>query len=503
VRAAEWIQSLGRAEDHAELVAHHLAEALELGVDVGGRARRALAAAARRALALHAYGGALDYSRRALALWPDDDAGRAQLLGIHARAAAVAEADTSGLRAAIDALEQAGDVEAAAQLAAFAANASWNANRRPDAEELVARGEALLAGREPTPALCAILAEKARLSGYVDDPDVAEATAREALLLAERFDLPDLRAESIANLANLAWVRGEYERSGQLNDEALAAAPPGSRQSLRAMVNRSLVGLTRADGPAVRSSLERALEAAQRLGDAQFVIWISTAAIYESYFKLGRWDEALERLAAVMRDVERAGGSYMESNLYTERAMILAARGQEAEARADIDVALAALDTNRDVQFQASLLTSAIPVYDILGDRQRATELLERLMSIGRPSSRFAPPLFAETVVAIGRFGFGDRFLARFDGAHRHRRLEAARLVWTGSAAEAAELYASAGPQEEATTRLFAAEQLAETGRAAEAAAQLERGLAFFRAVGARRIVEQFGGGLVPAAAAE
>ena len=56
---------------------------------------------------------------------------------------------------------------------------------------------------------------------------------------------------------------------------------------------------------------------------------------------------------------------------------------------------------------------------------------------------------------------------------------------------EAADIYAGASPQEEATARLLAAEQLRAAGRTAESAVQLERGLAFFRAVGARRIVEQ------------
>jgi predicted ATPase/class 3 adenylate cyclase len=491
VGAAGWIEALGRADDHAELVAYHLAEAFDLGLDTGDRLVEALAAAARRAIALNAYAGALDYSRRALARPIKDDARRAHLLAVHARALAILHADTSALRGAIDELESIGDVEAAAELAAFAANAAWNANRRPEAEELVARGEALLAGREPTRALCAVLSEKARLSGFVDDPDVAEATARGALALAERFELVELRAECIATLANIAWTRGEYERSAELNEEALAVAPPASRQALRAMVNLSLAALAAADGATVRASLARSLEAAQRLGDAQFVVWIMAPVIWENYFSLGRWDEALERLTAVIRDVERTGGSYMQSNFYVGRAMIVASRGGGVEAHADLDLAVAFLETNRDIQFQASLLTAAAPVYDILGDRPRAAALLDRLLEIDAPHPGFAPPFLADTVIAIARLGYAGRFLERFAEARPHRRFEAAHLVWTGRAVDAADIYAGASPQEEAAARLFAAEQLRAAGRTAESAVQLERGLAFFRAVGARRIVEQ------------
>ena len=217
-------------------------------------------------------------------------------------------------------------------------------------------------------------------------------------------------------------------------------APPASRQALRAMANRSLAELAAADGASLRASLARSLEAAQRLGDAQFVAWMMAPVIWENYFSLGRWDEALEKLAAVIRDVERAGGSYMQSNFYVERAMILASRGRDAEAQADLDLAVAFLETNRDIQFQASLLTAAVPVYDILGDRARAAALLDRLLGIGRPTTTFAPPLLADTVIAIARHGYGGRFLERFAGALPHRRFDAACLVWTGRAVEAADI---------------------------------------------------------------
>jgi hypothetical protein len=495
IRAADWIESLGRTDDQAELVAHHLGVALELGADVADRLSDALARAARRALALHAYRGALEYSRRALEL-PGRDADRPQLLAVHARALAIVEADTTALTGAIDALERTGEPEEAAELAAFAANAAWNANRRPEADQLIARAEALVRGRGPSKALCAVLSEKARLSGYVDDPDLVEPIAREALALAKELQLAEQQAESISTLASLAWVRGEYERAGELNDEAFAVAPPISRQSLRALINRALSYLAAADGAGLRANLDRALEAAQRLGDAQFVNWIMAPVIYEELVNLGRWDEALERIAAVLRQTESAGGSYMESNFHAERAIVLAARGRDAEARADLDAVISALETNSEIQFQASLLVAAAPAFDILGDGVRAAEMLERLIEFQPPSRTFAPPLFAEAAVAIARHGYAERFLERFAEARPHRRLEAARLVWTGRAVEAAEIYAGASIFEEATARVFAAEQSGDR-------AQLERGLAFFRAVGARRIVERAEAALVPAAAAE
>jgi class 3 adenylate cyclase len=86
--AAGWIESLGRGEDHAEMLAHHYQAAVDLaraaGQDTAGfapRARTALHAAGDRAVALHAFAAAAGYYRAALALWPPDaQAQRAGLL---------------------------------------------------------------------------------------------------------------------------------------------------------------------------------------------------------------------------------------------------------------------------------------------------------------------------------------------------------------------------------------------------------------------------------------
>ena len=66
----------------------------------------------------------------------------------------------------------------------------------------------------------------------------------------------------------------------------------------------------------------------------------------------------------------------------------------------------------------------------------------------------------------------------------------AAGLVYAGRTADAADLYGFIGsPEEEAVTRLLAAEQLIDAGRRAEGDAQLLQAIAFYRAAGATRIV--------------
>src|SRR5947209_3847501 len=121
-RAAEWIESLGRPEDHAEMVAHHYASALDLaraaGQDVGAfadRARAAMREAGDRAAALNAHAQAATYYAEAIEL-VDDDRERFELLLRRGRARfnGVGEG-TDDLEQARDGLQAAGDREGAAE----------------------------------------------------------------------------------------------------------------------------------------------------------------------------------------------------------------------------------------------------------------------------------------------------------------------------------------------------------------------------------------------------
>ena len=82
-RAAEWLASLAgdRAEDHAEMLAHHYREALALaeaagvdGTSLREPARRAFTEAAQRALSLNASAAAYELAQEALALTEPGDA---------------------------------------------------------------------------------------------------------------------------------------------------------------------------------------------------------------------------------------------------------------------------------------------------------------------------------------------------------------------------------------------------------------------------------------------
>jgi predicted ATPase len=79
VRAAGWLESLGRPQDHAEMLAHHYLSAMDLAratsqdtADLAPQARAALRAAGDRAFTLGGIATAAGFYRAALALWPQD-----------------------------------------------------------------------------------------------------------------------------------------------------------------------------------------------------------------------------------------------------------------------------------------------------------------------------------------------------------------------------------------------------------------------------------------------
>jgi predicted ATPase len=93
-RAGEWIEALGRLEDHAELLAYHYKQALELARAAGtsddpilvDRAREWSRAAGERALALSSYASAAEFFADAIALSGSEDPVRPRLLLQRARA---------------------------------------------------------------------------------------------------------------------------------------------------------------------------------------------------------------------------------------------------------------------------------------------------------------------------------------------------------------------------------------------------------------------------------
>ena len=150
LHAAGWIESLGRPDDHAEMLAHHYLSALDLAGaanqdagDLAPRARSALEGAGDRALVLNAFAAAAGFYRAALGLWPEGET--KQCAGLLFRLAlalggAGEDADGAALEQARSALAAVGDRAGSAEAEARLGELWWLKGDR-------ARASSISAGR--------------------------------------------------------------------------------------------------------------------------------------------------------------------------------------------------------------------------------------------------------------------------------------------------------------------------------------------------------------------
>ena len=175
-RAAAWIESLGRPEEQAEMLAHHYLQALELaeaaGVDAAALnepARNALRDAGDRAATLYASDAAERFYDAALALWPEETRSGRSSSSADPFSAQRAEAEIrERLAEARDALLAAGDKGKAAEAEMLISTSFWMQGEQEPAAEHAERATALIADAQPSRSVVWVLlrlSSRASLAG--------------------------------------------------------------------------------------------------------------------------------------------------------------------------------------------------------------------------------------------------------------------------------------------------------------------------------------------------
>jgi class 3 adenylate cyclase/tetratricopeptide (TPR) repeat protein len=482
VAAADWIESLGRADDHAELVAHHLASAVELGVAVGDRTRITFRRAGDRARALGVWPAAARYYAQALESWPSGDAEYPRVVASSAEAHARATGETEQFGQALDALEAADMWEEAARLVATAAMTVWYATGDPN--PFLERGLKFLEGRPASPVRGQLLAESARVHWFRGEYERAQEELAGATALLPAHGSNDLRATLLTLQGVVAMWAGDLDEARRLTDAAIAVAPIGSSSRFRAVANRAMFEWAEGDLEAQEPLQAAAVEEAERAGDLPNLRWLVWTNILNASL-FGRWDEALRRAEEQIA----LGPHYTLDSLLNLKAYLLAARDQLGPARACLDEAMVLTEKIPDAQSAIPGLLQAGWAALVLGDEDLARRLAERAYPIALEIQHRTPGLDANVAVLISRTGGAEKWRAIHERDARTRRLRAAMLMFEGRVVEAADAWALVSPHDEAVARVEAARQLAASGQTREADLQLERGLAFFRAVGATKIV--------------
>jgi class 3 adenylate cyclase len=381
--AAGWIESLGRPDDHAEMLAHHYLAALDLAraarqdtAELAARARTALQRAGDRALALNALAAAAGYYRAALTLWPQDShQQRANLLrllgtvlreagelnqagatlaeGIQAAAEAglpAAQARVRVLLADVRNIRGAGNAETLAECEAAAAVLDSERDLDGLAEALtligrqrfwlgdVAGGQEALERAIACAQQCGNHRTQMRASHWlavtfhVLPIPVPAATARAEQLLETASGDPWAEADLLKPLCVLyAYLGRPADARAALARSQEIFSNLGAELALaESAIPAGMVGLVIGDRAAAERSLRHGYEACRAMGERGYVFAIGEL-LAEALYAQGHFQEAQQILDELRTDQTPDAIAAQLGRL--TQAKLLAGRGQFAAAR--------------------------------------------------------------------------------------------------------------------------------------------------------------------------
>jgi class 3 adenylate cyclase len=499
--AAEWIGGLARPEDHAEMVAYHYLQALELGeaagIDVGAFAEpagAALADSGDRAFGLNAFDAAARHYRAALDLLPVGDTRRGRLLvRLGESHFLLGETDIPLLEQGVEELLAVGDIERAADAERTISEQAWLAGDRDVAFEHADRALGLVEAASQSPAKAHALGHASRLRMLSSDYEESLRFGREALAMAEELGLDDLRAAVLNNVGVARVALGDEEGIADLERAVEAARKTADGFELSRAKGNLAAQLW---GQGSLSEADRLWDEshadASQYGQMGFARWFRAIKV-DKHYELGRWDESLSQADAFIAEIESGSPHYLASQVYLARALVHLGRGEDSTVLSDAQKALDAGRRAKDPQILYLTLASAAHIHCQLGDVETAKALAEEFLRAVESGEELAFSLaylhvLAWTLVEAGRGAELAAAAARFDTPWARAGVAFAE----GDPVRAAEICAEMGAvTEEAYARLAAARQLAGEGRRAEADEELHRALAFYRSVGAKRYVQE------------
>jgi tetratricopeptide (TPR) repeat protein len=498
--AGEWIESLApdRTEDRAEMLAHHYGAAVEYaraaGQDAAAIAERAGAAcveAADRALGLNAFQAAADFYGRALELWPQGSEPPAQLRLRRAQAlhAVGDEQAEPALVDARDALLAAGASAEAALAESLISHIWWHRGHQARSRELVNRAVELVEDAPDSAAKARVLTMAASSFMVALENDEAIRLGREALAIAEALDLGDIQAHALDNIGSARVNSGDMAGVDDLERSIDIADSVNSPEAARGYTNIAAICVGRGELTRARELYHEARRVSERFGNPGNLRFVLGFEPFLDYC-FGDFDAAGRKADAIIAEHESGSPHILTSLTFVIRGLIRVARGQiddaAADARQAIEVGGAALaQRGGDVGWAAGVLTES-------GNVEEARRVAIELIEARRANVRTLQVLVGLAVVAE-RLGVASdlRELLELDEAGS-RWVAGARAILAGDDLDAAEIFAAIPSlPDEAAARVRAARRLLDEGREPEANEQLERALAFWRAVGATRYVAE------------
>jgi class 3 adenylate cyclase/tetratricopeptide (TPR) repeat protein len=486
--AAEWIDSLGsgRAEDRAEMLAHHFGAALEFArasgqetAELETRARYAFRDAGERALALSAIPTALRFFANALEVWPEKHEEWPSVVLRHAQAdMSVSQGgEQPQVERALERMLEAGDVEDAAEAELLLAECDWFAGRSDSAFSRLDHARALMADRPASKSKATTYAENSRFLMLASRTDEAVEVGRQALALAKEIGLRELQASALNNIGTARADAGDLEGLADIDEAFAIAETISSVEALRALGNKASITADLRDLPSAHELYEQIVELSERWGISGFASWCKMELAFLD-FLAGSWDAAFRGAESFLAGAGEA--HYMETLARQVQAEIFFGRGETARAVAESQLAVAFAQTAKDPQSLYPTLATHAHLHVLAGRRSEANELADELMQLVTEREFHANRWATELAFALddlGRPGEAAGVLERLANPTPWRN--AALAYANGDRVGAADVLSEMGNHtDEAYARLRAAEE----GASSE---QRDRALAFYRDVGA------------------
>jgi class 3 adenylate cyclase/tetratricopeptide (TPR) repeat protein len=457
--AATWLEGKAgeRVEDHAEVLAHHYLQALELteaagasSDDLGPSARRYLALAGERAVGLDT-ARAEALLRQALTLCAEDDPERPELMTRFASALLqrgnVREAAETLDRALVR-LRAADNPEATARALMLRSEIA-KGNAEAGHPEYAREAIALLESGAPTAALVDAhvqLASSLHITGAL--AEAVDAIDR-GIELAQQFGVPvPARAHSIRGVCR-AFL-GDRTGLDEMDTGLQLLLEQGGGAEVARLMNHYAIVRYVLDGPAAAiADFEHGVSFSRERGLIQ-IGTLMEVNLVETLAETGRVDEALERTTRLAIDAGTTGNALAHQQATMTQAIILTARGDASFAIENTDVLLGA-GSNLD-QFVTGTATVARAL--LLAGRTeeahaRLTALDAHPDSRGNSNYPTILPGVVRTALGVGDPELAQRLSERVEVEYalQNNAVDAARAQiaeHAGNHAEATALYASA-----------------------------------------------------------
>ena len=359
-----------------------------LGVQAGAEAARYLEAA-------RSHAAMLGDDRRAAAIL--------ERLGEAEQSAGRTAGAVAAWEVAVDTYRRLDEHGAVARVCHKLAFAVWDQGQVERAWALLADGVALASSDAE---LIKLREARVRMLGRLGELDAVEAEADELLALGERQGLP--RVVAYANLcrAYRQVHRGDYERVRRTCRHAIATAEPIGDLLVTDHAYRQLISLELALGrhdqarPLVRTALRLARTTGTPTQEA-----LAFCLLGHAEFLAGDWDEAQRLATEVLSLGHRVGSARSVAMGLTSRALVLAYRGNLADAVACLTEARALSSEQLLADRHLSSLIETVEALVAIerGDPSRALAIVE---DHGTSSLLFRPWQLAtlgESQVAAGR----------------------------------------------------------------------------------------------------